>query len=157
MDSLMRFERLMKGMAEKESNVCSEGRERLQRLSSRVFQVLQTQAGIVADPENEFFTSLAASLLKEIEHYDSLVIKAAGQMNDEMTDSVRNISSPILEKVMSGYQCYLTAYQMLYECLYYGDMQNSGTIGELGTEAEMLISGAMRSIQDTQDEYPMVA
>lgn len=157
MDSLMKFERLMSRMAETESDVCSEGRERLQRLISRVFQILQTQAGMAADPENDFFTSLAASILKEIEHYDSLVVRAEGQLSTELADSVRNISAPILEKVMTGYQCYLNAYQLLYESLFYGDMQNSDTIQELGNEAEMLLSGAMRSVNDARDEYPMVA
>ncbi len=144
-------------MAEKESDICSEGRERLRRQSSRVFQALQTQAGIAADLNNDLLASLAASLMREIEHYDCLVAGAAGQLSENLADSVTRITAPIAEKVMTGYQCYLTAYQMLYDCLYYGDMQNSDTIRKLGNEAEMFISGAMRSIHDVQDEYPMVA
>jgi hypothetical protein len=157
MDSLMKFEKLMNGMAETESDICSDGQNRLRRLSSRVFQVLETQAGIISDPENDFFNSLASSVLREIEHYESLVARAAEQMNSDLADSVRSISAPILEKVMTGYQCYLSAYQHLYECLYYGDMQNSEAICELGNEAERHIVGALRNIGDVRDEYPMVA
>jgi len=157
MDSLMKFERLMNGMAETESDACSDGQNRLRRLSSRVFQLLETQAGIISDPENDIFNSLASSLLGEIGHYESLIARAAEQMNSDLADSVRNISAPILEKVMTGYQCYLSAYQLLYECLYYGDMQNRESICELGDEAELHIVAALRSIGDVRDEYPMVA
>jgi len=157
MDSLMKFEKLMNGMAETESDACSDGQNRLRGLSSRVFQILETQAGIISDPENDIFNSFASTLLREIEHYESLVARAAEQMNSDLADSVRNISAPILKKVMTGYQCYLSAYQLLYGCLYYGDTQNSEAICELGGEAEFHIVGALRSIDDVRDEYPMVA
>jgi hypothetical protein len=163
MDNLMKFQRLMQAMAEKETDVCGDAMDRLERLGSMTsFVILQSGAAaeLTVDSDDEASPELlGSSLMREIEHYQNLIARADSQLIESagLAESVRRLTVPLVEQVRAAYECYLTAYQMLCEALQYGDAGCCSAALEVGREARGLMRSAYGSIGDMQDELPMVA
>jgi hypothetical protein len=161
MDNLMKFQRLMNAMAQKETDVCGDAMERLERLSSLTASAIQQFGTSMGFSEESGGSAelLYSSLVKEIGHYENLIARADAQLaeSESLAESVKRVTVPLLEQVRAGYECYLTAYQMLCEGLQYNDAGCCEPAIELGREARALILGIHRSVEEMQEELPMVA